>query len=160
LDSPELGDNPVAALLRLETAKAREAASLVQDLDVLIPSSEGELRRAFSIWLARLFRKFPFGATIPSREINLRSAPMLEETFKEWEQKMLQEGRREGRQEGRRQGRQEGQVELVLEMLRQRFGPVPQAIRQRVREMPSSELRILARRILAASSLQQTGLLG
>jgi predicted transposase YdaD len=100
---------------------------------------------------------------------------MLEETFKEFERKVRQEARQEGRREGRREGRQEGREEgqqkarkeaqvemqkLVLEMLRDRFGPVPQAARQRVKGISSlPELRKLTRRILTANSLQETGLL-
>lgn len=80
---------------------------------------------------------------------------MLEETFREWGQKM--------REEGRQKGRKEAQVEmqkLVLEMLRDRFGSVPQAVRQRVKEISSlPELRKFTRRVLAANSLQETGLL-
>jgi predicted transposase YdaD len=164
LDLPNLRDNLVAATLRLETAEAREAVSRLEDLRVLVPA---DLQRIFDIWLDGRFRRYPFGATIPPGTINLGSATMLEETFREWEQKMLrqgrQEGRREGRQEGRREGRQEGQVEgmqkMVLETLRQRFGPVPQDIRRRVREISSaSELTKLNRRILTAKSLRDTGL--
>jgi predicted transposase YdaD len=76
---------------------------------------------------------------------------MLEETLREWGQKMLQ------------QGRQEGQLEmqkLVLEMLRDRFGSIPQTARQRIKEISSlPELRKFARRVLTANSLQETGLL-
>lgn len=158
LEHPKLRDNPVAALLRLETAEARQAVSLVRDLDRLIPEAEEELRRAFSIWLARLFQKFPFGVKISGGKINLRSAPMLEETFKEWEQKLRREARLEGQQEILRKETL-GMQKLVLDMLRQRFGPVPPAVRQRVQDISSStELRRLARRILTARSLEKTGL--
>jgi hypothetical protein len=77
---------------------------------------------------------------------------MLEETFREWERKIRQEARREGKVEGLRKA--------VLAILRQRFGRVPQAVRKRVKEISSlPELRKLTRRILAANSLQETGLL-
>lgn len=80
---------------------------------------------------------------------------MLEETFRDWERKMRQEGRREGRQEGQVEGMQK----MVLETLRQRFGPVPQSIRRRIREISSaSELTKLNRRILTAKTLRDTGL--
>jgi hypothetical protein len=151
LHHPALRDNLVAALLRLETAEAREAAARVRDLDLLIPADEKELRRIIEIWLVHLFRRFPFSATISKGKINLGGATMLEETFREWEQKMLQQGRREGQLEMQK---------LILEVLRDRFGPVPQVARQRVKEVSSlPELRKLARRVLTASSLQKTGLL-
>ena len=163
LHHPDLRNNLVAALLRLETAEAREAAARVRELDLLVPAEEKELRRIIDIWLVRLFRKFPFSTTISSGKINLGSATMLEETFREFEQKVRQEARREGRQEGRQEGLQEGEIKtlrkVVRQMLRQRFGPVPQVVRQRIQEMSSSELTKLTRRILTANSLQETGLL-
>ena len=64
LREPALRNNLVAALLRLEIAEAREAASRVRELNLLVPVEEKELRRTIDIWLARLFRKFPFSATI------------------------------------------------------------------------------------------------
>ncbi|HYO16827.1 MAG TPA: Rpn family recombination-promoting nuclease/putative transposase [Thermoanaerobaculia bacterium] len=181
LDDPELRDNLLAATLRLETAELRQASSRLEDLKVLVPP---ELRRIYNIWLDRRFRRYPFAGRIPRGKINLESAAMLEETFREWEQKMrqegrhegrqegrqeglqkglqkgLQRGRREGRQEGRREGEVEGMQKIALEMLRQRFGPVPQEVRRRVREISSSsELTKLTRRILTARSLQETDLL-
>ena len=161
LDRPGLQDNLVAAALRLETAEAREAVSRLEDLRVLVPA---DLRRIFDIWLDGRFRRYPFGAKLPPGTINLESGTMLEETFKEWEQKMLSQGRREGRREGRQEGRQEGEVQgiqkVALDMLRQRFGPVPKDVRERVRVISSSsELRKLTRRILTAKSLRDTGLL-
>ena len=159
LDEPTLRQNLVAALLRLEIAEAQGAASRVRELDLLIPTEEKELRRIINIWLVHLFRRFPFSATISKAKIHLGGATMLEETFREWERKVRREERRAGREEGR----QEAQVEmqkLILDMLRDRFGPVPQVARERVKEISSlSELRKLARRVLTASSLQKTGIL-
>ena len=157
LDHPDLRDNLVAATLRLETAEPKQAVSRLKDLDVLVPA---DLRRIFDIWLNRRFRRYPFAGTIPPGKIKLGSATMLEETFIEWEQKMRQEGRREGRREGRQEGQVEGMQKAALEMLRQRFGPVPQVVRRSVREISSpAELTKLTRKILTATSLQETGLL-
>jgi flagellar biosynthesis/type III secretory pathway protein FliH len=89
---------------------------------------------------------------------------MLEETFRDWERKLYQQGRREGLREARREARQEGYAQglrmAVLEILRHHFGVVPQAVRQRVRETSSpSELIKLIRRSMNTKSLQETGLL-
>ncbi|HSK75299.1 MAG TPA: Rpn family recombination-promoting nuclease/putative transposase [Thermoanaerobaculia bacterium] len=160
LHEPALRGNLVAALLRLEIAEAREAAARVRELDLLIPAEEKELRRIVDIWLDRLLRRFPFSAIISKGKITLGSATMLEETVREWGQKMRQEGRLEGRREGRREGEVEGLQKAVLTMLRQRFGRVPQTVRERVREISSTaELTKLTRRILTANSLQETGIL-
>ena len=160
LDRPDLRDNLVAALLRLETAEARKAASLVKELNVLVPADDG-LRRIIDIWLDSRFRKYPFGATIPAGKISLGGATMLDETFKEWEQKMRQQGRREAERETQKLLQQEHREvqKMLLGMLRDRFGPIPQAVRQRVKDLSSSELRTIARRLITANSLQETGLL-
>lgn len=151
------------------------AAALVKELNVLVPADDG-LRRIIDIWLDSRFRKYPFGATIPAGKINLGNATMLDETFKEWERKMRQQGRREAERETRKllqQGRREAEREarkllqqehrevqkMLLGMLRDRFGPVPQAVRQRVKALSSPELRTIARRLITANSLQETGLL-
>jgi Domain of unknown function (DUF4351) len=119
---------------------------LLKDLNLLVPADEKELRRIFDIWLDHRFRRYPFGAIIPKGKITLGSATMLDETFREWEQKIRQQERRE-------------MQKLVLEMLQQRFGPIPQGVRQRLKEISAaSELRKLGRRILTANSLQETGL--
>jgi len=80
---------------------------------------------------------------------------MLEETFREFEQKV----RQEARQEGRREGEVEGMQKMAVEMLRQRFGRLPQAVRERVLAISSTaKLKKLTRRIMTANSLQETGL--
>lgn len=84
---------------------------------------------------------------------------MLEQTLEEWGQKLRKEGRREGRKEGLEEGQLKGMQKLLLEMLRDRFGPVPQSVRQRLGEVSSQdEMRRISRRILKARSLEDTGL--
>jgi predicted transposase/invertase (TIGR01784 family) len=152
LHEPALRNNLVAALLRLETSEAREAAARVRELDLLLPAEEKELRRIIEIWLVHLFRRFPFSATISRGKINLGGATMLEETFREFERKV--------RQEARQEGEVEGMQKMAVEMLRQRFGRVPRAVRERIREISStSELTKLTRRILSSNTLRDTGLL-
>jgi predicted transposase YdaD len=94
---------------------------------------------------------------------DLEDTPMLEQTLADWWNKARREGRREGKQEGRKEGRQEGQVEgmrrLLLQLLDERFGPLPGKVRRRVEEISSVEtLSELARRVLQAGSLQEMGL--
>ena len=85
---------------------------------------------------------------------------MLEETIKEWERELRKQGRREGRREARLEARAKGMQILVLDMLRYRFGPVPRAVRKRIRETYSfSEFKKLLGPIINASTLQETGLL-
>jgi len=61
--------------------------------------------------------------------------------------------------EGLEQGREQGQRELLLHLLTRRFGPLPEATRQRVQALTSSEeLSGLAERVLDAPSLDDLGL--
>jgi hypothetical protein len=162
LDRPDLRENLAAVLFRLETSELAETVSLVEDLADLVPGEEAALRRAFSIWLTRVFRRFSPGVTIP-KAIDLEDTPMLEERIREWQEKQrkeaLREGRQEGRQKGRQEGRREGRQEAILDLLRLRFGPLPQTVRQHVKEISSeTELRRLNKRILMAESIAELNL--
>jgi len=79
---------------------------------------------------------------------------MLEETVQEWRTQLLKEGRREGR----REGEVAGMRDLLLQQMTTRFGRLPAGVRLHVEEISSKqELRKLARKILAAKSLQHLG---
>jgi hypothetical protein len=168
LDRPELQRNRVAALFRIETCgDARDLPRLTKELGSLLPRGrDPELRRRFALWLRSVLqRTFP-GATIPET-IELEDAPMLEETLIEWRDKAWKEGLREGRKEGRKEGRVEGKREgeiratrrVLLDLMTQRFGPLPEPVRMRVGEISSAaELRKLAKRVLRVSSLHEMGI--
>lgn len=156
------GDSLVAALFRLETCAPEGIRREVDRLaGLLARDEEPELWRAFGVWLERLVRRTFRGATIPEG-VTLEDAAMLEETLREWGEKLQAQARREGRAEGRQEGRREGLTSarrILLQLLRQRFGPVPQVVIRRVRAIDSaSELERLAARVLKARSLQEMGL--
>jgi hypothetical protein len=68
------------------------------------------------------------------------------------------EGLEKGREQGQREGREHGQRELLLHLLTRRFGPLPEATRQRVQALTSpEELSRLAERVLDAPSLDDLG---
>ncbi len=72
-----------------------------------------------------------------------------------------QEGKQEGRQEGVQEGRKEGIQRVVLSLLEQRFGSVPDAVRRRVKALESpDDLTRLAGRVSTADSLAELGLDG
>jgi len=95
---------------------------------------------------------------------------MIEQTLEEWEKKLRQKGFGEGYLEGFREGFQEGLLKgqkaaaleiqkLLLDIMRQRFGRIPQTVQKRIKAVTSlPELRKLSRRILSASSLDELGL--
>ena len=76
-----------------------------------------------------------------------------------WAEKMVEQGREEGRREGREQERGQEARQIVLDLLGECFGAVPDRVRQQVEEVGSVDrLRFLAKRILKAGSLEELGL--
>jgi predicted transposase/invertase (TIGR01784 family) len=152
LDRPELSQNRIAALFRIETCqKPGDLPRLTRELARLLPpGEEPELRRTITIWLLAVLRRTFPGVTIPEM-VDLEDAPMLEETALEWRQQYLREGRKEGRQEGMRQ--------LLLQQIERRFGPLPEERRRSVEAITSPvRLKRLADKILTARSLDEMGL--
>jgi hypothetical protein len=76
-----------------------------------------------------------------------------------WGDRLRQEGQRLGRKEGRREGLEQGARRVLLRLLGQRFGQLPDSVRRRVAEIDSVErLTRLAERVLTARSLEDVGL--
>jgi hypothetical protein len=91
--------------------------------------------------------------------MDLKEAPMLEETLIKWRDEIIRETRQETRREALRETRREVRREVLLEQMTIRFGPLPQEIRTQVEQITSTaELRKLARRVLKARSLQEMGI--
>jgi flagellar biosynthesis/type III secretory pathway protein FliH len=80
-----------------------------------------------------------------------------------WSQRIKSEGfklgRQEGRKEGRKEGREEGMRQLLLHLLEQRFGLLPEIVRLKVEAIDSPRrLTRLSGQVLVASSLEELGL--
>ncbi len=63
------------------------------------------------------------------------------------------EGRDEGRKEGRREGQAEGRRLLLLDLLEERFGSLPEGVRGRVLDGDQADVRRWSVRILTAATL-------
>jgi hypothetical protein len=63
--------------------------------------------------------------------------------------------RAEGKAEGKAEGATEGRAAILLRQIRVRFGPQPEAVEQRVRSAPTTDLELWADRILTARSLAE-----
>lgn len=75
---------------------------------------------------------------------------MLEEAAREWEKRFV----REGREEGLQQGEMKGMKRALLQVLEQRFGPLPEPVRGQVEKIDAkSEVERLLQRALKADSL-------
>ena len=65
------------------------------------------------------------------------------------------EGLAKGKAEGIAEGVAAGRVEIILELLRTRFGPLPDSIQTRVRGAEGAQLHAVAKRVLTAPSLEE-----
>jgi hypothetical protein len=101
-------------------------------------------------------------AVLRAREVN-REVHAMEMT---WADRLRAEGWKSGRQEGREEGRRREREKtvralrpLLLDLLAERFGPLPEPVRRRIEEIDSVErLTRLARLGLTAGSLEEMGL--
>jgi predicted transposase YdaD len=138
----DLPDSRVATLFRLETCAPQELPALAAQLAALLPpGDEEELRHDFTGWLLRLLHRLRPGVTI-SEVVELEDVAMLEETLMEWQE----------------QARVEGMRQLILRLLEQRFGALPQKVLRQLRAISSPQTLELGGRILIADSLQAMGL--
>ena len=75
-----------------------------------------------------------------------------------WSERMKEEGRKEGIRLGKETGKQEGMRKLLLHLLAQRFGPLPEAVCDQVEAITSTRrLTSLAGKVLTARSLHDLG---
>ena len=65
---------------------------------------------------------------------------------------LLEEGWQKGRNEGRQEGRQEGEAALLLRLMERRFGPLAEALRERILSADAEALLLWSERILTASA--------
>lgn len=144
LDRPDLDENRIATLFRLEAAKSSEDFPLLtRELAGHISREEDpELQRVLNDWWISLVRR-TFPGVIISETLDLMEAPMLEETAQEW----------------KRQAEVAGMRELLLQQMSVRFGRLPARVRLKVQEITSKqEIRRLGRKFAVAKSLRELGL--
>ena len=77
----------------------------------------------------------------------------IEELEREHQMPYISSFERRGLERGREEGRQEGKSELLVELLKQRFGPLPRAITARVTNATPAELEVWSGAILDAPTL-------
>jgi hypothetical protein len=149
----ELAHNLVATLFRLENSASpgdveTGLAALNRELD---ETQSDEIERSFDIWLEQILGpRFP---EIDLDELRDRGGEtMLAQRLDEWYDNALSEGEQKGRKEGRKEGRKD----LVADLIGQRFGPPPDAIRERLAAITSAEeLTRLATRVFQVSSVEE-----
>lgn len=157
-----------ALLLRLErTQKPEDLLPLLDELaERLQEPRYRRLRRAFTVWIARVVLQRA-GMVTGVAEINdlLEVRAMLAERVTQWKDEYIRQGvvmgREEGREEGLSIGREEGisigesrGMALILrDLLESRLGPLPLAVEEALTAMTDSrKLRGLMQTALRAAS--------
>ena len=146
--------NVVAALFRLENS--REPTDVQHVLGTLLEwlqsPQDDSLRRAFTVWLRRVFlpARLP-GIALPEVHDLLEMHSMLAERVIEWTQQWKEQGLQEGLQEGQLQ---EARA-MVLEAIAARFEVVPEDIAVVVQGLEAREhLHTLLRQAVQCPTLE------
>jgi predicted transposase YdaD len=171
--------NVAAALFRLE--KSRDLGELRREVGRMVadPQLDESFRRSVHTWLTQVLMpaKFP-GLSLPEarslEEVNTMLAERVMKWTREWKEEGRQEGLQKGLQKGLRKGRQEGLQkgvekgvqqgvlafqDVLLSEMAERFGPVPEATRRRVKSIQDlDKLKEVVKRLIHASSLDDLGL--
>jgi hypothetical protein len=140
IEALERSMSPVASLFRLERSLNPQDVqkSVLRLIEVLKGPEDRELRGAFRAWLGRRLHRM--GITDLAEAQNLEEVPaMLEKRMEEW---------------SRRQ-RQEGEAELLMAMLEEKFGPLDEVDRMRIRSAHPERLLDWGRRLVQAERLSE-----
>jgi predicted transposase YdaD len=137
--------NLVAVLFRLENSGSSQEIEegLLALREELETAGDPSLTRSFEIWLEQILkRRFP-NLDI-EQALGNQGETMLAQKIDEWFDEAEERGEKRGRQE------------IVLGLIKERFGPPTQEIRQRLTAITSpEELTRLAARVFQISSLDQ-----
>lgn len=145
-----------ALLLRLErTQKPEDLLPLLDELaERLQEPRYRRLRRAFTIWIARVVLQRA-GMATGVAEINdlLEVRAMLAERVTQWKDEYIQKGVVMGREEGISIGESRGMALILRDLLESRLGPPPLAVEEALTAMTDSrKLRGLMQTALRAAS--------
>jgi len=150
--------NLAVALFQLEQSRSpqdieRVVAALLEWL-----KGEGELQRAFAVWLVRVLlpARLP-GIEIPGLMDLQEIKSMLAERVMEWTREWEQTGFEKGLERGFEKGRKEDLAavrRVLVQQLEGRFGPLSEGTRERLEAIGSLEtLAMLLARVPQAPSL-------
>lgn len=161
--------NLAAALFRLENSRTPKDVERVLEalVEWLKMPGQASLRRAFTLWLKRVFLKgrmpgVDFEELNELNEVKSMLAERVVEWTEEWQKQgeargeaigeAIGEARGEAR--GLEKGRQEGEAALLQRLLDRRFGPLDEALRQRIAEADADTLLRWGERIFQAATAE------
>ena len=79
---------------------------------------------------------------------------MVAERGLTWPERWKQEGLQEGMQQGMQQGMQEGEARVLLRLLAQRFGELPEDVRSRVADADADTRLRWSEQVLTADTIE------
>lgn len=154
--------NLMAAIVRIEHPASSEAlVHIIDQLDSWLDYNS-EVRRTLAVWIRSvILRKSKYRVTLPEvtdlKELKMTVTNRFDQWTREWEQqgieKGLEKGLEKGRELGVREGIEKGEALLLQRQLARRFGPLPDAVLQRISNASSTELELWGDRVLDAASL-------
>lgn len=160
LDSDEPGDWIFAILCNLGDPQ-QAVSRIVRQIASLAPEARREATAQLLI-LSGLRGLTPIVKREVARmpvTIDIHDNPFLEEIYqealREGHEKGRQEGEEKGREEGRERGLQESAALMLLDFLEQRFGAIPDSIRQRIAGASTDQVRAWGRHVATAASLDE-----
>jgi predicted transposase YdaD len=153
------GDNVVGLLIQLEQSHPPEAlAALIGEVIGWFRGHPGHeaLKRLFTELVHQAITGLGTALPIPEELTEMQTAmSRLGETWKrQYLAEGWAEGWAEGRAEGKAKGRAEGEAKAFILLAEQRFGPLPQALRERVETADTALIETWLGRLLAATSLE------
>ena len=150
----------LAGLLALRVAHADEIPADLLDLMTGGTLAGSDFERHLMRYIVEIMNLTPVMLEASLRRTKPDRWEVLMGTVAEaWLEQGRSEGRAEGVAEGRAEGVAEGiekgQAELLLRQLELRFGVLPDAVRDRVRDASAPELEAWAERVLTAASIDE-----
>jgi hypothetical protein len=140
------GDNPLGVALSalMRWPRQQRARAAVQALDRIVGSQEPPARKRILCECVQAYAPLDNNQRIELNSLLAQPEREGEYTmFKTWAE------------EAEERGQLKGQRALLLHLLEVKFPPLPEAVRQRVVQMPEDKLKKLGSSLLTAKSLQE-----
>jgi predicted transposase YdaD len=150
--------NLVAALFRIENSRTphdieRVLAALIEWLQM---PEQASLRRAFTVWLKRVFLRGRMpGVDFENLNELHEVKSMLAERVIDWTEEWMRQGEAQGEARGLIRGRQEGEANILLRLLEKRFGALTEDQKQRLLGADESTLLRWSDRLWQAVSVEE-----
>lgn len=165
LDEGQYADDPlpatrnlVSGLFSLENSRSPHDVQAVLEhlISWLSTPEQTELRRNFTVWLKRVLLParmdgINFDQLNDLQEVNA----MLAERVKNWDKEPFEKGMEKGLEQGLEKGRLDAELTTLTRQLTRRFGPLDEAVQQRLKQASHQQLEQWLDNILDAKTLDE-----